>query len=132
MYNTLLKTGIKKPPSMLQTIFIAYVLFVIVLSLIPLPSTGTAMYTDKIIHFLMYGIMGFLAYISVPSKSGRKYLLVFIVLLGAALELIQIFIPGRSASYIDLAANTAGVVFAIFLFWIYSRLFPGRIEGSGN
>lgn len=117
---------------MLQTIFIAYVLFVIVLSLVPLPSTGTAVYQDKIAHFLMYGIMGFLAYISVPSEGRRKYLLVFIVLLGAALELIQVYIPGRSASYIDLVANTGGVVFVIFLSWIYSRFIVRRTEGSGN
>lgn len=117
---------------MLQTIFIAYTLFVIVLSLLPLPSTGASLYKDKIVHFIMYGLMGFLVYISVPSHSRRKHLLIFIVLLGAALELIQIYIPGRSASYIDISANTAGVIFVIFLHSVYSRFFVRKIEGSGS
>ena len=117
---------------MLQTIFIAYTLFIIVLSLLPLPSTGSSLYKDKIVHFLMYGIMGLLVYVSVPSESKRKYLLVFIVLLGAALELIQMHIPGRSASFIDIFANTGGVVCAILLYWIYSRFFVGGVESGGN
>ncbi|MEQ9618511.1 MAG: VanZ family protein [Deltaproteobacteria bacterium] len=117
---------------MLQTIFIAYTLFVIVLSLLPLPSAGTAIYKDKIVHFLMYGLMALLAYISVPSEGKRKHLLAFIIILGAAIELIQIYIPGRSASLMDIFANTGGVVFVIFLFWIYSRFFVRRVEGSGN
>jgi len=44
---------------MLKLIFIAYTLLVMTLSLIPTAIGGSAMYADKLAHFIAYGGMGF-------------------------------------------------------------------------
>jgi len=56
---------------MLRMIFIAYTLLVIGLSLIPTAMAGGGMHSDKFAHFIAYGAMGFLAYISVRSINKR-------------------------------------------------------------
>ncbi|TFG76807.1 MAG: hypothetical protein E4H21_05315 [Thermodesulfobacteriales bacterium] len=53
---------------MIQLIFTGYTLLVISLSLIPTAAVGGGLHSDKLAHFLAYGGMGFLAYISVKSR----------------------------------------------------------------
>ncbi len=115
---------------MLQLVFIAYALLVIFLSLIPAPSAGGGMYTDKIVHFFIYAGMAFLAYVSVQSMRRKLYLFIFILLLGISLEFFQMYIPGRDASVIDIAANTGGVLTSFFLCWFFVK-FSGRLTVSG-
>lgn len=119
---------------MLQLVFIAYVLLVIFLSLIPLPSSGGGMYTDKIAHFVMYAGIAFLAYVSVRPMRKRLYLLVSSILLGVSLEFLQIYIPGRSTSVLDAAADAAGVLTGFLFCWILAKLWaasPSEAHISG-
>ena len=95
---------------MLKLIFIAYTLLVITLSLIPTAIGGSVMYADKLAHFIAYGGMGFLAYISVGSVNKRVYLFLLVISLGVVLEFFQLYIPGRSASFLDIMANTLGAI----------------------
>ena len=74
---------------MLKLIFIAYTLLVITLSLIPTAIGGSGMYVDKLAHFIAYGGMGFLAYISVGSVNKRVYLFLLVISLGVVLEFFQ-------------------------------------------
>jgi len=103
---------------MLQLIFIVYILLVITISLIPTAIGGSGLYSDKLAHFLAYGGMGFLAYMSVDSVKKRFYLFLLIISLGVVLEFFQFFIPGRSASFLDVIANTIGVVSGYFAGWL--------------
>jgi len=103
---------------MLQLIFIAYVLLVIILSLIPTAALGGELHVDKIAHIIAYGIMGFLAYLSVSSVRKRFYLFFIIISLGLVLELFQLYIPGRSASFFDMIANTLGAVLGYLCAWL--------------
>lgn len=102
---------------MLKLIFIAYTLLVITLSLIPTAIGGSGMYVDKLAHFIAYGGMGFLAYISVGSVNKRVYLFLFVISLGVVLEFFQHYIPGRSASFLDIMANTLGAISGCFVGW---------------
>jgi len=103
---------------MLKLIFIAYALLVMTFSLIPTAIGGSAMYADKLAHFIAYGGMGFLAYISVASVNKRVYLFLLVISLGVVLEFFQLYIPGRSASFVDIMANTLGVIVGYFVGWI--------------
>lgn len=108
---------------MIQLILIFYILLVIALSLIPTASIGDGLHSDKLAHFIAYGVMGLLAYISVDSIRKKSYMFIFIISLGALLELFQLYIPGRSASYPDIIANTIGAILGYFIGWIVvSRL----------
>ena len=100
---------------MLQLTFITYVVFVIAASLIPEAGMGVTVYKDKIAHLMAYFAMGALAWISVATMRRKLYLLLFSVVLGVVLELVQEYVPGRSMDAADAAANTAGVVLAYLI-----------------
>lgn len=73
-----------------------YLIFLIYANLSPkVPSTGIAG-GDKIAHFLEFLFLGLI--------SGNKFYMVFPVIL----EFMQVFIPGRSFSFMDMAANLIG------------------------
>lgn len=68
--------------------------------------------TDKLVHLLLYGILGALA-MRAPEGSDRPVRLVLVVtlavsLFGAVDELHQMLVPGRSGDVIDWLADTIG------------------------
>ena len=89
---------------------------------------------DKLHHFLAYGgLMAWWAQLYLSRAARLKLALAFIAL-GGAMELAQGLTPDRYPEWLDLAANTAGVL----LGWLaspprlpnfYQRLaaaFPGK------
>jgi len=98
---------------MIQLIFTGYILLVIFLSLIPTAALGIGTHSDKLAHFIAYGVMGVLAYLFVESKQKRAYLFIFVISLGAVLEFFQFYIPGRSTSFFDIIANTVRSMYRI-------------------
>jgi VanZ family protein len=116
---------------MVQVVFISYVLFVIFLSLVPLPAGTGSGSLDKIIHAALYFIMGVLAYVSFNTLGKRSVMFVFILILGAVLELFQMYIPGRDISLHDAMANTSGLALSFLLCWIYT-LIPNVPPGAGE
>lgn len=115
---------------MIQLIFIAYTLFVIFLSLFPLPAAGAVGYTDKIVHFVLYGVMVFIAYVSVSTLRRRLYLFLFVIVLGVIMEFFQIYVPGRNASLLDSAANIGGAATGLIICLLYTK-FYGTGGGGG-
>ncbi len=78
-----------------------------------------AEWTDKLVHFLLFLVLAFLAYRSARQISRVQLpLLVSAVLAsayGLALEALQASVPGRSPTFGDMAADTAGV-------WMFALL----------
>lgn len=85
-------------------------------------------YGDKIGHFLLIGMLSFLLTSSLiqtlPSRD-PKWIAVFVGLtLGFVFtveEASQEFIRGREASFQDLFANYAGILFFGFVAWMLNR-----------
>jgi VanZ family protein len=78
---------------------------------------------DKIVHFMTYGAIGVFAGMAFPTRP-LKFILLMVVLLGAADEIHQIFIEGREPGFDDLFADFLGGLCAlpfVYLFrqWIY-------------
>ena len=115
---------------MIQLIFIAYTLFVIFLSLFPLPASPAVGYTDKVVHFVLYGILVFVAYVSVSTLKRRLYLFLFAIVLGITLEFFQIYVPGRYASLLDTAANVGGALTGLIICLLYTRFYGGKGAGG--
>ena len=90
-----------------------YLVFIAGGSLITVPPIKVAIPSlDKAIHILLYIPLGFL--LSIPKISSRFMLSFFIPLgvgsfYGGILELLQHFVPSRTASLYDEIANIIGV-----------------------
>ena len=92
-------------------------------------------WTDKLLHFIGFGILGiFIARSLVRMWPGRYHLLTFLIgsIYAASDEIHQHFIPGRSATYGDWIADTLGILFFAtayhFLFGKKLRLHQNRLK----
>lgn len=85
----------------------------------PEASRGT-LQIDKLVHFLMFAICGVLtarAWIRRPAWA----LPVFgLIVFGALTELVQYLIPGRSMSFGDFLADSAGALAGFLLWYAFS------------
>jgi len=100
----------------------AAILVVIVLCLIPgqdVPDIGVG---DKYEHTVAYLGLAGLAMIAARSRRQAAVYLVGLVVLGAVIEVLQQFSPGRSPDVMDALADTIGVVVGGLLGWIAVRL----------
>lgn len=68
---------------------------------------------DKLMHFLAYGAMAWLA-TRIAHDNGRlaAALLVGLLVAGWAIEVLQNQVPGRAFCWRDMAANAAGIALA--------------------
>jgi len=122
-----------------------YCIIVLVLSVLPsssFPKVDVS-YADKIVHFLMYffmvGVMvldNFLFH-SKSAKVLQKtalleklmtnkkllYFFLFAVIFGAVIEIIQFFLPTRSAEWGDLLSNLIGTIIGICLLLFFKIIF---------
>jgi VanZ family protein len=81
---------------------------------------------DKIAHMILYGILGVLVFRSVGFRRGAFGLAVILcVAYGLLDEFHQHFIPGRTPSFADLAADTVGAFAGVIV--VHRRL-----SGSSN
>ena len=93
-----------------KTVFFSALLAVAVLSLAPreaLPDTGVS---DKLGHFIAYGVLSLVGMYAYPAMSGLRWVVIGLVLYGIGLETLQVLVPSRFFSVGDIFANTLGVL----------------------
>lgn len=86
---------------------------------------------DKVAHFGMYGVLGFLlarGWLTAGWRGPWLLPVLMAVLLGVADELRQRAVPGRSAEVADLIADVAGASTGVFIALRLAR--RRRIEDS--
>ncbi len=66
-------------------------------------------HADKVFHFGAWGVLSALAFLVYAGRYNRFAIPSALLVISAAIEVIQTFIPGRSGSYEDLAANAFGI-----------------------
>jgi VanZ family protein len=88
---------------------------------------------DKLLHFTAYGILAasFLYGLQTVTRQSRRALTVIIVVLFCALfgvsdEFHQAFVPGRSVSGWDVAADTCGALFAVTIWYMWTERKAGK------
>jgi VanZ family protein len=86
-------------------------------------------YPDKVVHMILYTGFGFLLFYTInnssnPRFSNHAFLLAIIIgiIYGASDEFHQSFVPGRSASTWDIAADILGVATAQTIIFIKDKL----------
>lgn len=100
---------------------IGWLMVVIILALSLMPAPPAAPGGDKLHHFLAYfGLMLFFCQWHV--RGLYNYLALYFVLMGIGIEIIQP-LTGRYFSWMDMLANTLGVLVA----WLLARGPAGRI-----
>jgi len=95
-----------------------WLLFLLIVSLIPVPAPNMPLPSDKFEHFIAYGITAVLLMRYFISRGRKARLVISSILIatcyGALLEVLQGLTSYRQPSLGDVLANTAGaVVFAI-------------------
>lgn len=106
-----------------QLLFWSYALFIVYMSLLPAVSVPEINLWDKLQHAGAYFVMAILAF-QICSRRKQVYLAtVMIIALGAILEMLQGFSPGRFGSWLDALANGVGAVIALGLFLSVSSKF---------
>ena len=88
----------------------------------PVEDTLQARFNDKALHFLGFWAMSLCAQLAHP-KTRFWWLGFGLILFGFAIELIQAYLPYRSFSWWDWAADALGVA---TYFLVFGRLLKGR------
>ncbi|MBW1643836.1 MAG: VanZ family protein [Deltaproteobacteria bacterium] len=102
---------------------IIYCLLIFIQSSFPYPATFPKLpYIDKLVHFVEYAILGVLflrAFRTLQVKNKKRLLIVLSaaasIIYGLSDEFHQYYIPYRNASFMDIAADTAGSIFGVFV-----------------
>jgi VanZ family protein len=84
---------------------------------------------DKLAHLLTFAVVGLAAGLAGGMRGWRMALccVAGALLVGGMDELHQIFLPGRSASWSDLAADAAGGLLGAAMLAVLDRLTGGRL-----
>lgn len=106
-----------------QGLGIVFLLIVIVLSIIPADQPLGFDHADKWLHWLTWMLMMTWFGSAWPTTLMRFF--IFLLAVGAALELLQGVLPWRHMDYFDLLANLAGLLTGItLLFTPLRRVLP--------
>ena len=99
--------------------------FILIVSVMPVSGPKTDLPADKIVHFVFYGMTSILLYRHFIKKAPFNMAFYTSVALasiyGAALEVVQHFLPHRSFSLGDMAANTLGAFAGCLLYMKWKR-----------
>ena len=99
------------------------------LALTPKPPHGAESGLDKVAHLLTFMALAFSGCLAFPASRGTRTALPFALLAyGGLIEVVQLFVPGRSAEWGDLLADGIGIAFGIGLaaFVLQPRLARGE------
>jgi VanZ family protein len=105
---------------------IIWLIFIFIVSAMPLPVPQTDLTSDKIVHAVLYGLTAIFFFRYLVSRTTKMRAMfssiVAASVYGFFMELIQYFIPQRAFSAGDIFANTAGA----FVFSILYTKWSGR------
>jgi len=87
---------------------------IIVIAFSPLEHT-TLDHHDKLNHILAFWVLSFLIDFAYPKVSFYKYKLISLLVYGCFIEVVQHFLPYRTFSMLDIAADLVGVLFYIIV-----------------
>jgi len=104
----------------LRLVWLAALAAVIVGSVLPAQSAAMGLIdragiNDKVEHFTAYALLAALPSLDRFRCRRLRVTIVFLFLLGALLELAQLFSPGRTCDWHDLLANSFGILAGVVL-----------------
>ncbi|MFW5886700.1 MAG: VanZ family protein [Bacteroidota bacterium] len=85
--------------------------------------------SDKVAHFLMYAFLTFIyllertKFFKMKIKNARWYHTLWIVFIGAFIEILQPELANREKDFWDFAANTLGIALTYMLFCLMRKYY---------
>ena len=105
------------------------------LSRLPVPLFLQFKHADKLLHFLVYTVLGSLALLGAGARPLLRNAMVawaIVAIWGIGDEWHQSFVPGRDASLADFAADVAGAALGVgLLAWWSSRRHAREAPSKG-
>lgn len=95
----------------LRIVLLIALVVITYLAVTPPQYTHAAHLNDKLQHFAAFYALALLMDFSFPARRFDKMKLGFLLSYGLAIEMIQYFIPYRTFSWLDFAADTLGIMF---------------------
>lgn len=93
-----------------RTALVLLFIAVAYLALTPTPPANVDLGWDKLNHVAAFAALAFAARLGFPdTRRGRKLSLWGLFSYGAAIEIVQLFVPGRAAEWGDLFADSIGI-----------------------
>ena len=109
----------------LTFILIIYIILLFLgASVIKLGEVSDSPGFDKALHFIGFFILTILLLLTFEHyKLNNKHIAIFLIALGLGIiiEVVQLGIPGREFSLLDLLVDVVGIILALVLKWSFSR-----------
>lgn len=100
----------------LRFLFICSLVAVAILSLLPPNAEPSVSFlSDKLQHASAYAWLALIGAIAYSSRRANMALVVMLPIFGAAIELAQYFVPGRTPELADAIANLIGALLGLAL-----------------
>ena len=77
--------------------------------------------SDKLVHGVMFACLGFLAVRGWTQRRQLVWVLIGVMWLAPQTEWLQAYVPGRGASWADVAADVAGLAAGVAWAWVLRR-----------
>ncbi|UCC93792.1 MAG: VanZ family protein [Thermoplasmata archaeon] len=90
-------------------------------SLGPIEDIDIVTHQDKIVHFLQYFILSFLTFFALVRGTKRdrgwqlRTTVVAVIVYGVILEVLQLAVPERDPSVLDVLANVTGAILGAYV-----------------
>jgi len=117
---------------------IAYCVFIYIQSSYPSPENLPSFpFSDKMLHFAAYAVMGVLfyrAYRTLPFKNSFQWIVLLSMvsasLYGVSDEIHQTFVPYRDGSFLDVIADVLGAICGVYVYHRWMMGLKDRILNS--
>ncbi|MBK8176252.1 MAG: VanZ family protein [Rhodospirillales bacterium] len=113
------------------TIFVLGFVTAAVLLLLPGNDLPTTNVWDKLEHGLVFAFLMTIGCVAFPSIRGVRRVAITLIALGTICEVLQLVIPGRSATAADAVANVIGIAAAIIGAWALRCRSRRRVHARG-
>ena len=97
-----------------KVLFVIACLAIFAMSLMPGNQLPKDLPWDKALHFIGYAGLAFLARMG-SKKHPSWQIVIGCILFSLLIEFLQQFIPNRGFEWLDLAANSLGILFGVFI-----------------
>ena len=96
-------------------VFLFLILFISYAAVIPTEGGASVPYIDKLLHFSAFLLLTFFMDLSLKKPLlFNKTALIFLVLYAFLIELVQYFLPYRSAEIFDFVSDLLGILVYLY------------------
>ena len=106
-----------------KIILVISVPIITILSIHEVNLESSTNFLDKALHFLCFTYLTLITWL---SRFLSKDLHVYVIVLayGILIEIVQRFLPDRSFEYLDIFADSVGIIAGLIIIKIFKNLYP--------